>query len=149
LRERLTLLLQQRSELQAMRELVTSLKQLPRHVSSHASHSSSGAGSGSSSSEESEFEGPEHYSGNHSHQVGLQPMVAAFLHRTPDSSQHRLHDRVRDGESKGGQELAGGTGSAAPSPSPSPSHALSLEAAAKALHISPEILRQMTTPPKT
>ena len=131
-----------------MRALVSSMKKLPRPVASDVGSSS--AGSGSSSSEESDFEGPEQISNNLNHPISI-------LQRTPDSSLNPLqqdHDRDEALESKGGHEppLSNSntsSGKMPPSPSPSPTHALSLEAAAKALHLSPEILRQMTTPPKT
>lgn len=138
-----------------MRALVSSMKKLPRPVSSDVGSSS--AGSGSSSSEESDFEGSEQISNNLNHPI-RQQMVSSILQRTPDSSLNPLqqdHDRDEAVESKGGHELPlsnsnnPGSGKTPPSPSPSPTHALSLEAAAKALHLSPEILRQMTTPPKT
>lgn len=137
-----------------MRALVSSMKKLPRPVASDVGSSS--AGSGSSSSEESDFEGPEQISNNLNYPI-RQQMVSSILQRTPESSLNPLqqdHDRDESLESKGGHERPlsnsnPGSGKMPPSPSPSPTHALSLEAAAKALHLSPEILRQMTTPPKT
>ena len=137
-----------------MRALVSSMKKLPRPVQSDVGSSSSS----SSSSEESEVEGPGRTPINLlNHPIRQQQMVSSVLQRTPDSSLNPVQDHDRDEapESKGGHEQplisnsSAGSGRTAPSPSPSPTHALSLEAAAKALHLSPEILRQMTTPPKT
>ena len=176
LRERLVALLQQRAELQAVRTLLTRIQSLNHKQAQREQEQESSGSSSNSGSSESELESePEPERGRRellvpsdspsvaaqdaareadSRQVTAPPSspsvpIRAAMQGSPGldpgpSPEPGANPGPHPGVSEGGKGSEGDPKALAPSLVP-----LSLEAAARVLNLSPQVLREMTSPPKS